>query len=145
MMTPEKLDEIEKCHAIKPHEMCIDVNPLVQEVRRLTMSLTMLQARNKSLRDHVVALKEELEVVTEELEAAKANFKEEREDIQTDYLLQMEAATFAKDEAKKLREALKGIYDLWPYINCVCGRNQARMGDDRRKQIRALIEAGGEE
>jgi hypothetical protein len=43
-------------------------------------------------------------------------------------------------ERDSLRIALKDIYDLYPDINCVCGRGYPRMSEERRAIVKQLIE-----
>ena len=43
-------------------------------------------------------------------------------------------------ERDALLAALKGVYDLYPDINCICGRGYPRMSDERRESIKKLLE-----
>lgn len=42
-------------------------------------------------------------------------------------------------EMKELRSVLKSILELYPYLNCVCGRNKPRIPDKLRKQAHNIL------
>ena len=58
------------------------------------------------------------------------------------YLNQNEYVTSLEREVKKLRLILGNILDLYPYLNCVCGRNKSRIPDEMRKQARDITNNG---
>ena len=100
--------------------------------------IAMLRLENRQL-------KEEVEILREEVIAAASELETEREDSVNDYGILLESEAFARKEIVKLRAALKGIYDLYPYINCSCGRAYPRMGEERREKVKQLVTEGGEE
>lgn len=51
----------------------------------------------------------------------------------TQYVVSLE------NEVKALRSALRDLIDLYPYVNCGCGRNKLRFtGKKRERAIRLL-------
>ena len=44
-----------------------------------------------------------------------------------------------KSEAPEARTLLSEIMDLYPYLNCVCGRNKPRVPDSLRDSVRSFL------
>lgn len=39
----------------------------------------------------------------------------------------------------EMEAVITEVKDLWPYLNCVCGRNQSRFPDKLRERMRAVL------
>lgn len=124
--------------------MFIEILSLRTERAKLREDNEKLQRMYNNLHRANKQMGEELELLREQVVTVESDLEEEREVNQHDYLLTQEAAAYAHGEATKLRAALKEVVDLWPYIACPCGRNHARMAEDRRARLKELVQAGGE-
>lgn len=58
------------------------------------------------------------------------------------YLTQVEYVKSLEHEVQELRLILGKILDLYPYLNCVCGRNKSRIPDEMRKHARDITNNG---
>jgi DNA repair exonuclease SbcCD ATPase subunit len=67
-----------------------------------------------------------------ELEAATSRGRELVDDAN-------ERADQAEAQAAAMRDRLGAILSLWPYVNCVCGRNKARLPTRAAENARALL------
>lgn len=120
------------------------MNHMRQMVADLKQSVETLAAENKELREENAVMRQENKELEEQVISAESRLETDEEVLRQDYEVELEAGAYAREQVAKLRMALKEIYDLWPYINCVCGRNAPRLGRERREAIKQLIEEGGD-